>query len=103
MYSIIFNSDGTSSLTLRSLHDHFVNEGISFNLKTKDLFVDAGNYTQDISRFITLSKFTPLDLQVFKHMLLSEMCPNLSIHTTGYEFSDNANSTLILPNTDIIS
>tara|TARA_B110000503_G_C7115856_1_gene400318 strand:+ start:972 stop:1586 length:615 start_codon:yes stop_codon:yes gene_type:complete len=101
-YSIIFNSDGTSSLSLSPLYEHLSRRGIVFDLSTKPMFIKAGEYTQDLNRYITLNRLSVSDLQISKYLVLSEICPDLVNHTTSYKFSNKANNLLILPDTDTI-
>lgn len=102
VYSIIFNSDGTSSQAVYPLYDHLTKCGISFNSNTKHTLIKAGRYTDDLRRFITLNKLTELELKITKYLVLLEMCPSLTNHVTSYEFTDRANPPLILPNSELI-
>ena len=101
-YSIVFNSDGTSSLSLSPLYEHLSRKGIVFDLSTKPMFIKAGGYTQDLNRYITLNRLSISDLQTSKYLVLSEICPDLVNHTTSYKFSNKANNLLILPDTELI-
>ena len=102
VYSIIFNSDGTSSLAVYPLYEHLTKCGISFDSDTKRTFIEAGRYTDDLRQFITRNKLTELDLKITKYLVLSEMCPSLANYITSYEFTDKANTPLILPNSELI-
>ena len=101
-YSIIFNSDGTSSLSLNPLYKQFSHKGIVFDAPVRLMFMRAGEYTQDLNRYVALNRLSVSDLQISKHLVLSEICPALVDHTTSYEFSNKPSKPLILLDDELI-
>tara|TARA_B110000503_G_scaffold99240_1_gene148542 strand:+ start:163 stop:936 length:774 start_codon:yes stop_codon:yes gene_type:complete len=99
---LLFNLDSTGNSYLCSISDHLINQGIIFSPAVKPLFIGTDIYTQDMNRFLTLNKFTALDLRTSKHLLISNICPELTKYTTSYQFSNKPGKLLILPDTELI-
>ena len=101
-HKMLFNLDSTGNSYLCPIFDHLTKQDISFCPTIKPLFTETNIYTQDMNRFLTLNKFTALDLQRSKHSLMSNTCPELTKYTTSYQFSDKPGKPLILPDTELI-